>query len=115
MFDAAKKSTEELIEDTNCIASLTAVGALYPVKRSVERAYAYPQQFTKMTAEDDGCVALDIENIKSVRIPEHDPKTRRIKLRIGDKVSRLSPRCFGSASKNAYFHCCYRGCHSSAG
>ncbi|MDE2771583.1 MAG: TM0106 family RecB-like putative nuclease [Bacteroidota bacterium] len=89
VFDAAKKSTEELIEDNNCLASLSAVGAPYPVKKSVERAYAYPQQFTKMSAEQDGCVALDIENIKSVRIPELDPKKRRIKLRIGEKSAEF--------------------------
>lgn len=85
VFDAAKKSTEELIEDTNCLASLSAVGAPYPVKRSVEREYAFPPQFTKLTADKDACIALDNDNIKTVRIPELDPKTHRIKLKIGDK------------------------------
>lgn len=85
VFDAAKKSTEELIEDTNCLASLSAVGEPYPVKRSVEREYEFPPQFTKLTAEKDACVALDKNNIKTVSIQEFNTKARRIKLKVGNK------------------------------
>ncbi|MCY4675010.1 MAG: TM0106 family RecB-like putative nuclease [Bacteroidetes bacterium] len=85
VYDASKKSTEELLEDTDCLAGLRAIGRVRPVQRSVERAYSFPPQFTKMTAERNACVALGNGDIKTVNIQEFDVKTRRMKLRIGKK------------------------------
>ncbi len=83
VFDASKKSFEEMLEDTDCLAGLEAVGRGYAVKRSMEREYSYPPQYTKLAADKSACIASEDEKIVTVRISELNSKTRRIKLKAG--------------------------------
>lgn len=81
VFDASKKSSEELIEDTDCLAGLQARGISYPNDRSAERRYSFPPQFTKLAADKSACIAVDGE-IKTVQIHELNAKKHRLKLRV---------------------------------
>ncbi len=85
VFDASKKSFEDLIEDTDCLAGLR-VKNQYPVDRSVEGIYSFPPQFTKLSAQKDACIAVD-DTIKTVTIQDLDIKKREVTLRIGVRSS----------------------------
>ena len=85
VFDASTKSSEELIDNTDCLAGLQARGISYPVPagRSAERRYSFPPQFTKLSAPASACIALEDGGRKTVQIHELDAKKRRLRLRIG--------------------------------
>ncbi len=83
VFDATKKSFEEMIEDTDCLAGLQSISDEYPVKRSYEREYLFPDQFTKMSSEKSASVQIEDGSIKQFQITELDPKTNRVSLKVG--------------------------------
>ena len=83
VFDAAKKSFEELVEDTNCLAGLEAMEDASPVKRSFERRYSFPTQFTKLTAEKSASILAVEGAIRQISISELNPKIRELSLKIG--------------------------------
>ncbi len=82
VFDARKKSFEELMDDTNCLAGLAAKSDTVPVNRSVERTYFFPQQFTKLTNDKDATIFIG-DDVKGVSISEFDPKACTLTLKIG--------------------------------
>lgn len=86
VFDASKKSFEDLIEDTDCLAGLR-VRKLYPANRSIEGKYSFPPQFTKLSADKDACIAAYDGVIKTVTIQDLDAKKREVTLRIGSKAA----------------------------
>ena len=86
VFDASKKSFEDLIEDTDCLAGLR-VKELYLVNRSIEGKYSFPLQFTKLSTDKDACIAASDEAIKTVTIQDLDAKKREVTLRIGSKAA----------------------------
>jgi len=85
VFDASKKSSEELLDDTECLAGLKATGKPYSIHRSVERSYSFPPQFTKLTNNKSACIAMVDGTIKTVTISDFSSKNARLKLRIGNK------------------------------
>ena len=87
VFDASKKSFEELIEDTDCLAGLQAISKGYAVKRSIEREYSFPSQFTKLAAGKTACIISENEELTTIRISELDAKAHRIKLRVGNNAA----------------------------
>lgn len=84
VFDASKKSFEELIEDTDCLAGLR-LRRRYPSDRSIEGRYSFPPQFTKLAADKDACIAALDGVIKTITIRNLDAKKREVTLRIGNK------------------------------
>jgi len=84
VFDASKKSFEELMEDTNCLAGLTAQSKMIPINKSVERTYSFPQQFTKLTSEKDATIFID-DTVKTVTISEFDARSCTLTLKINNK------------------------------
>ncbi len=92
VFDAAKKSFEDLIEDTDCLAGLQANGISYPMDRSAEQKYSFPPQFTKLSTQDSACIAAGVEDIKTVTIQKLDAKKRKLTLRIGKKFAHYLDR-----------------------
>ena len=76
VFDASKKSFEELLDDTECLAGLKAIAKPYSVMRSVERSYSFPHQFTKLTENKSACVAMADGSLKTVNISDFDAKNR---------------------------------------
>ncbi len=86
VFDAAKKSFEEMIEDTDCLAGLQAISEEYQIKRSYEREYVFPDQFTKMNAEKSASVQIEDGSIKQFQITELDPKTNIVSLKVGQAL-----------------------------
>ena len=99
VFDASKKAYEEMLEDTDCLAGLQAITDAIEVKRSVEREYEFPMQYTKMTSGKSASILSLEGQIKTVQILELDPKMHRITLKIGgafadylsDKLDLLPP------------------------
>ena len=87
VFDAAKKSFDDLVEDTDCLAGLQASGTPYPTNRSVEQEYSFPPQFTKLSTQDSACIAEGVEDIKTVTIQELDAKKHKLTLRIGKRFA----------------------------
>ncbi|MCY4205637.1 MAG: TM0106 family RecB-like putative nuclease [Bacteroidetes bacterium] len=86
VFDAAKKSFEDLIEDTNCLAGLQWRDTPYSVGRSCECTYSFPPQFTKLSEDKDACVALEDGSIKTVTIQDLDAKKHEVTLKIGKSI-----------------------------
>ena len=85
VFDASKKSSEELLDDTESLSGLKALAKPYSVKRSVERSYSFPPQFTKLTENKSACVAMVDGSIKTVNISDFDARNGRLKLKVGKK------------------------------
>lgn len=84
VFDASKKSFDDLIEDTDCLAGLR-IESLSPDDRSIEGIYSFPPQFTKLSTGKDACIAASDEEIKTVTIEDLDQKNREVTVRIGMK------------------------------
>jgi len=88
VFDARKKSYEELMDDTNCLAGLVALSNSVVVDRSVERRYSFPQQYTKLTDDKDANIFRG-EDVKTASITEFDTKTYTVTLKIGKKFEEF--------------------------
>ena len=84
VFDASKKSFEDLIEDTDCLAGLR-IRTRYATERSIEGRYSFPPQFTKLATDKDACIAALDGVIKTITIRNLDAKKREVTLRIGKK------------------------------
>ena len=88
VFDASKKSFEEMTGDTYCLAGLQATGEAYSVKRSMEREYSFPEQFTKLTVEKSACILLEDGKIATVHISEFSQKNHLVRLKVGYSSGR---------------------------
>jgi len=87
VFDASKKSFEDLIEDMDCLAGLQCRSGPYSVGRSYEGIYSFPPQFTKLAAEKDACVTVDDGSIKIVTIQDLNAKKHQLTLKISPKIA----------------------------
>ena len=84
VFDASKKSFDDLIEDTDCLAGLR-IRTRYATERSIEGRYSFPPQFTKLATDKDACIAALDGVIKKITIRNLDAKKCEVTLRIGKK------------------------------
>lgn len=89
VFEAAQKSSAELILDADCLGGLRAVGPVEPVKRSVKRTYTYPSQTTKLAAGSRRQIRKAEGDLESVEILELDRRASRITLKISKAKARL--------------------------
>ncbi|HEY9733597.1 MAG TPA: TM0106 family RecB-like putative nuclease [Drouetiella sp.] len=87
-FDRQKKSTEELIDDLDCLAGLKRTARpAYEINRSVAYEYAYdPDQDTKL---DDGDSCLVLHDLSSARICNFDRKRGLLSVVVGKDRSPL--------------------------
>lgn len=81
MFDRADRLPEELVDDLESLANLMAISPATQVKRSMVRAYAYPEQETKLR-EGSGARARG-EGLKKVTIESLDPDRRVVEVKFG--------------------------------
>ena len=88
VFDASRKSFEEIVENTDCLAGLQAIGKPYPVKRSVEREYSFPVQFTRLAAEKSACILREDGTIATVYISKLSHRNHRISLIAGHSTAK---------------------------
>lgn len=92
VFDASAKEQEELMDDMNCLAGLRQVGHSKQVKRSVQQAYAYPEQATKLRPGSRVTVST-ADGFTGVTVAELDRKKRRVEVKVGrNKAQHLSRR-----------------------
>ncbi len=85
VFDAAGKEFEDLADDLDCLAGLTAVGSAMPVKSSMQREYSYPYQETKLRRDGSASVDRGDGTMASVTITALDRRTRTVSVKVGNK------------------------------
>ena len=89
-FDRQLRFEEELIDDTECIAALTLVGAPEPVKRSLLHRYRFPPQETKRRAGDQ---VVSVRTLEYAGIIENlDDEGMVIHIKRGAKDGPLPER-----------------------
>jgi predicted RecB family nuclease len=89
MFDRQSRDMDELLEDADCLGGLEAIGAAFPIKRSVGRTYRFPRQDTKLRT---GAQAIDAATLQPVAIDALDDAARQITLKRGPGKDPLPDR-----------------------
>jgi uncharacterized protein len=86
-FDRQTKSTEELIDDVECLGGLEETSTPILEKRSYVFAYRFPPQETKLQAGDD---CLEASTLKRVgKIVRLDPDLRKVSIKRSANAGRL--------------------------
>ncbi len=97
MYDRAKASSDELIDDPGCIQGVCAVGAPVIEKQSLVQTYHFdPTQACKVEPDDTVMFTHDL-NIK-FKATSVDLSNGKLKLKIGQKG--LIAKCGGAFPKN---------------
>lgn len=89
MFERQNRDMEELIEDAECLGGLEAIGAAFPIKRSMGRTYRFPRQDTKLRT---GAQAIDAATLQPVVIEALDDAAHQITLKRGPGKDPLPDR-----------------------
>ncbi|MBU9697276.1 TM0106 family RecB-like putative nuclease [Rhodobacteraceae bacterium HSP-20] len=88
IFDSLGREDDELIEDLDAMGGLVAVGAIEPVKQSVQRRYRYPAQETKLRVGKKPTVPAP-EGLAVVTITDLDRARREVVLKVGKARAEL--------------------------
>ena len=89
VFDASQKTDPELIRDAECLALLSAVSPIQPVKRSVKRTYQFPEQPTKLSAGSRRQIFTDDDTFQPVEILDLDRRVRSVTLKTSESKAAI--------------------------
>ncbi|MCB1330800.1 MAG: TM0106 family RecB-like putative nuclease, partial [Maritimibacter sp.] len=90
VFDAAASDTETLIDNTDTLAGLRALGPSRPEKRSTARDYSFPPQETKLRVGGKAQIALE-DGFATVDVIALDRLDRHVTLKLGPKWGKALP------------------------
>ena len=86
VFDAAAKTSEELLDDTESLGGLRATGPQWAEKQSIARTYRFPPQETKLRAGKNACLLLPDCDVPATATPtELDRRARTVTVKLGPK------------------------------
>lgn len=89
VFDSAARDPDDLIDDLDALAGLSAIGAVEPVKRSFIRSYRFPPQETKLRGGKRATVPVPGGAPTTVAIEDLDRRKRQITLKVGPGKAHL--------------------------
>jgi uncharacterized protein len=109
-FGRQSRFEDELLDDTECLAGLTLVGAPESIKRSLRHTYRFPPQETKLKDGDDVIDVATLERAGSIEHLDDDQLTVQIKrgAKSGPLPSRLSVGPGGPIDSGALRSAIYR-------
>ncbi|KKB79713.1 nuclease [Devosia soli] len=82
IFDSLGREEDELIDDLDALAGLTAISDIEPIKRSVARTYEFPPQESKLREGRTATIPTS-EGFASVNIEAMDRHRRTVTLKVG--------------------------------
>ena len=83
IFDSLAKDQDDLLDDLDALAGLTATGQAWPIKRSIARTYRYPPQETKISGGKSVSIGTADGGFTSINIHDMDEENCLITLKKG--------------------------------
>ncbi len=88
IFDSLGRDEQELLDDLDALAGLSAIGSPFPIKRSMARTYRFPQQETKLREGKTATIATP-GGVASLNIESFDRDIGQITLKVGKERAHL--------------------------
>lgn len=83
VFDSVGKDEDELVDDLDALAGLTAIGPAEPIKRSMARSYSFPPQETKLRTGKKATVPVVDGPPATVSIEHLDRTACELTVKVG--------------------------------